>query len=282
MTPQTISVDSTAVTAIVRKGSVGSPLLVCIPGGSYTSHYFDVPGHSLLDAAAARGYTIVAVDRPGYGGSDPLEGTVSFQRNAEVLAETIGSLWRSYGEQSPGVVLIGHSMGGAIALHIASVPQTWPLLGVSITSIHYDAPEAVTQAWNSMPAGISIEFSPEQRVQFMYGQSGTHDPGVVQAAETSCAPIPVDELLEVVDGWIRDFPAVAEAIRVPVHYALAEQEQLWNSSDDNVSAFAAAFVNSPSVTAERVMDCGHNIDHHHASTEFHQRQLDWISTLPLG
>ena len=63
-------------------------------------------------------------------------------------------------------------MGGAIAAHIASQPRTWPLLGIAISSIHYDAPEAVTQAWNSMPADISIEFSEQQRVQFMYGPAG--------------------------------------------------------------------------------------------------------------
>ena len=32
-------------------GTPDTPLLVCLPGGSYTARYFDVPGFSLLDVA---------------------------------------------------------------------------------------------------------------------------------------------------------------------------------------------------------------------------------------
>ncbi len=38
-------------------GTPDTPLLVCLPGGSYTARYFDVPGFSLLDVAEANGFT---------------------------------------------------------------------------------------------------------------------------------------------------------------------------------------------------------------------------------
>ena len=63
----------------------------------------------------------------------------------------------------------------------------------------------VTQAWNSLPADISIEFTDEQRIQFMYGPPETYDRSVLNAAGPASSPIPVAELLEVVGGWIRDF-----------------------------------------------------------------------------
>src|ERR1700690_2289096 len=44
------------------------PLIIALPGGTYTSTYFDIPGYSLLDRAAALGIPIIALDRPGYGG----------------------------------------------------------------------------------------------------------------------------------------------------------------------------------------------------------------------
>ena len=71
-----------------------------------------------------------------------------------------------------------------------------------------------------MPADISIEFTAEQRIQFMYGPVGTYEPSVVTAAAVACSPIPVAELLEVVGGWIHDFPSIAAtclfvSIRVP-------------------------------------------------------------------
>ena len=41
------------------------PLVIAIPGGTYTSTYFDVPGYSLLDHAAVSGIPVIAIDRPG-------------------------------------------------------------------------------------------------------------------------------------------------------------------------------------------------------------------------
>ena len=45
------------------------PLVIALHGGTYTSAYFDVPGYSLLDRASGLGIPVIAVDRPGYGGS---------------------------------------------------------------------------------------------------------------------------------------------------------------------------------------------------------------------
>lgn len=271
--PISLSTPLGTVTGIEERGDVGKPLLVCIPGGSYNSHYFDVRGHSLLAAAHDKGFSIVALDRPGYQGSTPLQGEITFAKNAEVLDAAIADLWRQYADIATGVVIIGHSIGGAIAIHVAGLQHTWPLLGISATSIHTDAPEHVTQAWNSIPADATIPFSKEQRIQFMYGPEGTWDPEVVDHAEVSTDVIPVAELLEVVGRWTTDFAELASRVTVPIHYALAELEALWISTDEGVQAFAAAFTSSPSVDSERVGGSGHNLDHHHTSAEFHERQL---------
>ncbi|MFG2631116.1 alpha/beta hydrolase [Streptomyces sp. NPDC048473] len=275
----TLTVGTARISALTQTGSTsGLPLLVCVPGGSYTSGYFDVPGHSLFTAAAERGFPIVALDRPGYGGSDPLT-EVSFASNAEVLTDTIADLWTQQDEHCPGVVLVGHSMGGAIAVHIAAGPRTWPLLGISINAIHVVPPQAVTDAWQAIPRGTSIEFTSEDRARFMYGPEGTHDPAVLKAAEPACAPIPVDELYEVIEGWPRDFARLAPAVNVPVHYGLAEHEGLWNSTPESIAAFAAAFAAAPQVTAHTINNSGHNVDHHYAGRAFHSEQLDWAAGL---
>src|ERR1700759_5422574 len=52
-------------------GTPDTPLLVCLPGGSYTARYFDVPGFSLLEVAEANGFTAIALARPGHGGRRP-------------------------------------------------------------------------------------------------------------------------------------------------------------------------------------------------------------------
>ncbi len=267
------------ITGIAAEGEPGKPLIVCIPGGSYNAHYFDLPGHSLIEAAQERGFPVVALDRPGYGGSDPVEGPTRFAANADVLSDAIGELWQQHADTASGVVLIGHSMGGAIALHIASRPHAWPLLGVSLTGIHIDAPEAVTQAWDAIPDGVVVEFTDEQRIQFMYGPEGTFEPEIVAVGAKASEGIPVEELREVVNGWITDFPAIAAGIEVPIQYGLAEHEKLWISSPENVRSFANAFTGSPSVSADFVKGVGHNIDHHVDSQAFHQRQLDFAESL---
>lgn len=267
------------VTGIAAEGEPGKPVIVCIPGGSYNAHYFDIPGHSLVEAAQQRGFPVVALDRPGYGGSDPVEGSTRFAANADVLDDAIGELWKEHADSSPGVVLIGHSMGGAVAFHIASRTHEWQLLGVSATAIHVEAPDAVLEAWDAVPDGVVVEFTHEMRLMFMYGPEGTFEPEVLELALKASEPIPVEELREVVGGWITDFPTVAAAIEVPVHYGLAEHENLWISTPESVRAFGDAFTSSPRVDAEQVQGVGHNIDHHLGSDAFHQRQLDFADSL---
>lgn len=97
------------------------PLVIAIPGGTYTSRYFDVPGYSLLDHAAVSGIPVIAIDRPGYGNSTPLpppESTIA--GNAEQLDDAIGQIWKRAGNGASGIVLIGHSIGGAVTVEIAS------------------------------------------------------------------------------------------------------------------------------------------------------------------
>src|ERR1700733_7664813 len=85
--------------------AAGAPLVVALPGGTYTSVYFDVPGQSLLETAETLGVPVIAVDRPGYLGSGKVEvepGGSIILRNAEVIDHLIGELWDSYGAGAPG------------------------------------------------------------------------------------------------------------------------------------------------------------------------------------
>lgn len=277
----TLAAGAGSITGVLSPGDPGHPLIVCIPGGSYNARYFDVDGNSFVAAAARRGFGVAALNRPGYEDSTALD-PPTFAGNAQAIRSAVDDLWTRVGEDGAGVVLVGHSMGGAIAVHAASSACAWPLLGIAISAIHDDAPDGVRQAWNSMPEDASIEFDEEQRIQFMYGPAGTYDPGVVKAATPACSAIPVAELREVVDGWIRDFPRLAASVDVPVHYALAEHERLWNSSRSGVETFAAAFSAAPSVSTDYVLGSGHNIDHHFAGDEFRDGLLDWAQAAAKG
>jgi pimeloyl-ACP methyl ester carboxylesterase len=109
------------------------PLIIAVHGGTYTCDYFDIPEYSLLDRAAGLGIPIIAIDRPGYGGSTPVDASDSIiLKNAEVLDQVIAELWGAWGQGTSGVFLIGHSIGGAVVTAIAANNPSWPLLGIAI------------------------------------------------------------------------------------------------------------------------------------------------------
>ena len=69
-----VIVDGVPMSALVAEAPTPRAVIVAIHGGGTTALYFDCPGHpesSLLRAGVAHGYTVVALDRPGYGSSAP-------------------------------------------------------------------------------------------------------------------------------------------------------------------------------------------------------------------
>jgi pimeloyl-ACP methyl ester carboxylesterase len=273
--PVSVSVGGRHVGGIATelRGSE-QPLLVALHGGSYTSSYFDVPGHSLLDTAAANGIDVIALDRPGYGASDALPADdVTFARNAELLDLAIAQLWDAHGQDYPGVVLVGHSIGAAITIHLAAGPPRWPLLGISLSGIHDVAPAHVRGAWDSMPLGQPVVFTPEQRRLFFYGPDWTIEPDIVARAEVSAAPVPLAELLEVVGQWPDTAAELAAQVDVAVQYLAFEFEQLWTIDTQTVETFAAYFERAATVDSELMVGLGHDADHHRNGRAFQLRQL---------
>ena len=72
--PRVVLVDGVPMSGIVSFAEDPKAVVVAPHGGASTAAYFDCPGHpdlSLLRTGAAQGYTMVALDRPGYGSSAP-------------------------------------------------------------------------------------------------------------------------------------------------------------------------------------------------------------------
>src|SRR6202044_4257149 len=109
--PRLVIVDGVPMSALVAEAADPRAVIVAIHGGGYTAKYFDCPGHpesSLLRAGVAQGYTVVALDRPGYGSSAPYPETMASPEQRTQLA--YGAVDRILGEQprGAGVFLMAH------------------------------------------------------------------------------------------------------------------------------------------------------------------------------
>ncbi|MDY7226366.1 alpha/beta fold hydrolase [Hyalangium rubrum] len=109
-TAEAYQVATVPEVAYVELNPEGKQTLVFIHGlGSYLKFW-----RYQLDAFAAQGYRVVAVDLPGYGKSDKL---ATFPYSMEAMADAVRELVTLLGVEKP--VLVGHSMGGMTALSYA-------------------------------------------------------------------------------------------------------------------------------------------------------------------
>lgn len=252
------------------------PLVIALHGGTYSSEYFDIPGYSLLDHAADAGIPAIALDRPNYGDSSPLEpGDSIILRNADVLGDAIGSIWREHGEGTAGIVLIAHSIGGAVATAIAAAPQEWPLLGLAISGCLVRVPGESRAAWESLPDIPVIELPTPMKDQVMFGPEWTRNPDMPEASHPSNTIVPKAELLDITGGWIERRAEVCGRVTVPVHHRQGEFDALWVTDQDEIDAFRDGFASAASIDTRLVRGSGHCIDFHRPSESFQLSQLSF-------
>ncbi|MFB7653018.1 MULTISPECIES: alpha/beta fold hydrolase [unclassified Streptomyces] len=274
----TFEVDGHKITALTAGPAepTGKPLIAALHGGTYTARYFDVaggPDGSFLDVAAAHGHPVVAFDRPGYGGSTPLEPEANtFARHAELLSGALAQAVTRLAADS--VFLVGHSIGGMIALTMAATAPGLPLIGVSATGMGAVIPSGgAAEALGSLPPDETVDLPYEERDKVMFGPAHTYGAEGVRQAHDSYAPVPVRELVQAPVWPKQQLPTLAPRVRVPVHNALAEFDALWSSGPHNVARFAAMFTAAPFVDASVARGTGHCIDHHTLGHALHLRQL---------
>lgn len=250
------------------------PLVVAIHGGTYTADYFDIAGCSLMRRAAALGIPLFAVNRPGYLDSLPREKSDgSIDTNARILNDALQALWEQHGGKARGIFLIGHSIGGAIAIRMAASPKPWPLLGIAISGVGLREPDPILEHWKSLPPGDVIEIPPQPKDALMYGPAGSFRVEAQLAAHRADHPMPRQELLDIAFEWPRLLDESAPKIHVPVHYRQPEFDHLWVVDEGEVQGFGRRFVNAPVVDAKVLQGAGHCIDFHRLGAAFQLEQL---------
>jgi pimeloyl-ACP methyl ester carboxylesterase len=230
--------------------------------------YFDSrvrPGLSLLALGAELGYTVLAVDRPGYGSSAAwLPRGQTLAEQAATLHDGLASFAASH-RTGAGLFLVAHSNGGKLALAAAAEERGHTLLGLDISGL-----------------GSRLAVHPRQLPGLNghgdwrrhWGSLRLYPPDAFREGRHLVSPVPE---LEALEGplWPRMYPEIARGVRIPVRFTFAEQEQWWLFDDEAVAALRRPLA-APRVEVARQPDAAHNLSLGWAARSYHLKALAFL------
>jgi pimeloyl-ACP methyl ester carboxylesterase len=265
-----------------RVAAVAAPraVLVALHGGAVTSGYFDAPGWlSLLRAGAALGFTVIALDRPGYGSSAPHGDQMASPARRVGLAYGAVDRLLAARSRGAGIFLVGHSLGCVLAVRMAASRRGRELLGLELAGIGRQP-----QPWAAAVMGERMQDGPGRgrtrtALRDILWGPGYLYPDDADAVVTSAAP--GYEGGEV-RRWTRDFPALAARVCVPVRYSLGDHEKVWRSGAEALAEVAALFTVSPRVVADEQAEAGHNLSLGFSALAYHLKVLAFAEECVLA
>ncbi|MGW5071736.1 alpha/beta hydrolase [Rhodococcus sp. NPDC004095] len=275
-----VDVDGIPMSALVAEAANPRAVILALHGGATDSGYFDCPGHprySLLRTGAALGYTVVAIDRPGYGASAPHADEVAPPQRRVDLA--YGAVDRILGgsDRGAGMFVWAHSVGCELGTRIAADDRGRHLVGLELSGTgreHQPRAHSIFRSSerNAAPSGVrELLWKPEHlypRELLGGGPIGSATPSY----ET-----------EVVGQWPRtNFPELAAQVHVPVHFTAGEHERVWRNDPEALRAIATQFVTAPRVETRTQLDGGHNLSLGHTAPAYHLNVLSFVEECVAG
>ncbi|PWA99187.1 esterase/lipase/thioesterase family protein [Artemisia annua] len=119
--------DSNDVFHVYTAGNEG-PVVFCLHGGGYSGLSFAISARVIKEKAR-----VVAMDLRGHGKSST-ENEVDM--SIETLCNDVQAVVKTmYGDSPPAIVLVGHSMGGSVAVHLAAKKMLPSLAGLVVVDV---------------------------------------------------------------------------------------------------------------------------------------------------
>jgi len=253
-------------------------LVLALHGGGMTAGYFHGRAHpdlSLLHLGRDLGFTVLALDRPGYGRS-----SASLPRG-QLLSDQADTVYGALDDfaarhaTGAGVFVVGHSYGLKLGLFLAAHPRGKELLGLDGSGSAYrfqpalDPAAAETELTADGSIGSYASRSPRE---LFWGSEPLYPPGTFARGMRPIAPVPEIESDESA-RWPDLVPGVAAEVRVPFQFSVAEHEQWWQVTDADLAEYQALFTATPHLVVRRQPAAGHNISLGWAARSYHLNAL---------
>lgn len=252
-------------------------LLVALHGGTYTSKYFDTPSSSLFEFCTSLGYSILALDRPGYGTATSIPfDQLSFDGQVPVLRQALEEIWNEYGQQSTGMFLIGHSIGGMISLLLAAETPHERLIGMNMTGSGALYNEQTKGAFASLVSDApTVMMDIAIKVMAMYGPAWSYPAEQAHYDPERDVPTAAIELAEA-QTWGARLPQVAANVHIPVQFMVPEYDHIWRGEPEALSHVAEMFTSAPFVDVGIQRMAGHSVELHTLARAFYMKILSFV------
>jgi pimeloyl-ACP methyl ester carboxylesterase len=274
--PRVVLVDGVPMSGLVAEAPDPRAVVVAFHGGASTAAYFDCPGHprlSLLRAGASLGFTMVALDRPGYGASAPYPDAMQHPEQRVALA--YGAVQKILGPnpRGAGLFLLAHSAGCELAVRMAvdENAEDAGLLGLELAGTGLQYAEAASEILKTATA--------TQRptgLRDLLWQPAHLYPAEVLSGITNSATGALYEATMVKDWSRQDFPALAAQVSVPVQFSVAEHERVWRSDPEALADIAALFTAASRFVLNEQVGAGHNLSLSVNAAAYHMKVLSFV------
>ncbi|MBT2510415.1 alpha/beta fold hydrolase [Streptomyces sp. ISL-98] len=267
----TLDADGVLLSGLLIEPSLLPPraVVVAVHGGGMRAGYFDGqarPGLSLLELGAGLGFTVLALDRPGYGlSAAQLPEGQSLAAQSMTLHTALAAFARRH-PVGAGFFLIAHSFGGKLALTAAAAgaaEETFIGLDISGCGHQY---------------AIDLDELPDARSRagwrLNWGALRLYPPDTFSSTRPLVAPVPAWERKEASD-WPDMITDVAPLVRVPARLTFAEHEGWWRHDEEAVASLTGMLAGARAVV-DRQPYAGHNISLGWAARSYHLRALGFL------
>ncbi|KAL9973996.1 hypothetical protein ACROYT_G020523 [Oculina patagonica] len=239
---------------VYQAGDAG-PLLLLLHGGGHSALSWSVFTKSITGICHCQ---VLAIDLRGHGNTTTEDDS---DLSADTLSKDVGDIIKEmYGDSPPSILMIGHSMGGAIAVHVGVQRLLPSLVGLAVIDVvEGTAMEALSSmqsflrsrpsSFNSLEEGIewSIRSGQVHNVESarisMVGQLVSNKGDTQTDRKSSASPSPshsCDTISEeseettttntsaaIVDGEIHDIQQEEDKERFTWRIDLSKTDQFW-------------------------------------------------------